>query len=42
MDYSDDDVLVMFTKGQKARMRAVFEPGGGRYDLYQNIIAIGN
>ncbi len=37
MDYSDDDVLVMFTKGQKERMRAVFEPGGGRYDLYLNI-----
>lgn len=36
MDGSNDESLIMFTKGQKERMRAVFEPGGGRSDLYEN------
>lgn len=37
MDYSNDESLIMFTKGQKQRMRAVFEEGGGRSDLFKNI-----
>ena len=30
MDYVDDFCMVMFSNGQKDRMRATFEPGGGR------------
>jgi len=30
MDYSDDTCLTLFTKGQKERVRAIFEPGGPR------------
>lgn len=31
MDFSDDRTLVMFTKGQTDRMRALFLPGGPRH-----------
>lgn len=30
MDYVNDDCMVMFSKGQKERMLALFEPGGAR------------
>ncbi len=30
MDYVNDNCMIMFTHGQKARMRATFEPGGPR------------
>lgn len=33
MDYSDDDCMNLFTLGQKARMRALFQPGGVRASL---------
>ena len=33
MDYSNDECYTLFTKGQKARMRALFEPGGPRESL---------
>jgi len=33
MDYSDDGCMNLFTQGQKARMRAVLEPGGYRSSL---------
>ncbi len=33
MDYSDDACMNMFTEGQKLRARALFEPGGDRYNL---------
>ncbi|TXB63477.1 M43 family zinc metalloprotease [Phaeodactylibacter luteus] len=33
MDYSDDACMNLFTEGQKARMRALFEPGGARASL---------
>ncbi|MFC5409401.1 zinc metalloprotease [Larkinella bovis] len=35
MDNVDDEAMYMFTSGQKARMRAVFAPGGGREALYK-------
>lgn len=31
MDFSSDVCMNLFTKGQKVRMRALFEPGGPRY-----------
>jgi hypothetical protein len=33
MDYSNDVCMNLFTQGQKARMRALFEPGGARASL---------
>ncbi len=33
MDQVNDDCMLMFTKGQMARMRAAFAPGGPRYAL---------
>ena len=33
MDYSDDGCMNLYTAGQKARMRALFEPGGFRASL---------
>ncbi|MBI5858746.1 MAG: T9SS type A sorting domain-containing protein [Sphingobacteriales bacterium] len=33
MDFTRDDCTNMFTKGQKARIKALFEPGGPRYSL---------
>jgi len=36
MDNQDDRAMYMFTNGQRERMRAVFEEGGGRHQLYLN------
>jgi len=36
MDNVNDSAMTMFTNGQKARMRAVFEKDGGRHSLYLN------
>ncbi len=36
MDTVDDEAMFMFTKGQKKRMRALFEEGGARRQLYLN------
>jgi len=33
MDFTNDACLVMFTKGQKQKMKALFELGGARYSL---------
>jgi len=33
MDFTNDACLVMFTKGQRQKMRALFEPGGARSSL---------
>src|SRR6266487_399199 len=33
MDFTNDDCLVMFTEGQKQKMRTLFEPGGPRYSI---------
>lgn len=33
MDFTNDDCLVMFTRGQKQKMRALFEPGGTRNSI---------
>ncbi len=33
MDFTNDACLVMFTKGQKQKMRALFEPGGARASI---------
>lgn len=33
MDFTDDMCMMMFTQGQRERMRALFEPGGPRYAL---------
>ncbi|MBK8555511.1 MAG: fibronectin type III domain-containing protein [Lewinellaceae bacterium] len=33
MDYTDDGCMNLFTTGQKARMQALFAPGGARYSL---------
>ena len=32
-DFTNDACLVMFTKGQKQKMRALFEPGGARSSI---------
>jgi len=37
MDYVADDAMIMFTKGQKERMRALFNEGGARRALYLNL-----
>lgn len=37
MDRVDDQSMYMFTNGQKQRMRALFNKGGQRRDLYLNI-----
>ncbi|MDW7694379.1 zinc metalloprotease [Flammeovirgaceae bacterium SG7u.111] len=36
MDYVHDDAMFMFTKGQKKRMRSLFDKGGARRELYLN------
>jgi len=36
MDFTNDACMNLFTKGQKARMQAVFEPGGARNSLLQS------
>ncbi|WP_417619472.1 zinc metalloprotease [Oceanihabitans sediminis] len=33
MDYVNDDCMYMFSKGQKSRMRAIFEAGGARASM---------
>jgi hypothetical protein len=33
MDFTNDDCLVMFTRGQKQKMRALFEPDGPRNSI---------
>lgn len=33
MDFTNDACLVMFSQGQKSRMRSLFEPGGARYSI---------
>ena len=33
MDFTNDDCLVMFTQGQKQKMRVLFESGGPRYSI---------
>lgn len=41
MDFTNDDCLVMFTNGQKQRMRASFQLGGPRYSiLFSNGLGI--
>ena len=41
MDFTDDACIVMFTKGQKQKMRALFEPGGAA--LFHSFVkCIGN
>ena len=37
MDYSDDISLYMFSNGQKARMQALFAPGGSRVSLLSSV-----
>ena len=37
MDYVADDAMYMFTKGQKERMRSLFNKGGDRRELYLNV-----
>ena len=37
MDYTNDGCRTMFTLGQKARMRALFEPGGARESLLSSM-----
>jgi hypothetical protein len=36
MDYSNDACMSMFSLGQKARMRALFVPGGARYSFVES------
>lgn len=36
MDYSDDEVMSIFTEGQKQRMRTVFDDGGARRKLAES------
>lgn len=38
MDYCDDPCLVMFTQGQKAAARALFDPGGDRESLANSAV----
>ena len=33
MDFTNDDCLVMFTNGQKQKMRRLFDSGGPRYSI---------
>lgn len=41
MDFTNDDCLVMFTQGQKQKMRALFEYGGPRYSiLFSNGLSV--
>ena len=35
MDYTDDRAMFMFSNDQKARMLAIFQPGGARYSFAQ-------
>ncbi len=37
MNYANDEAMYMFTIGQKERMRALFNEGGDRRELYLNI-----
>jgi hypothetical protein len=41
MDFTNDACLVMFTKGQKQKMRGLFEPGGARFSILSSN-ALGN
>ena len=36
MDRVPDDAMYMFTKGQKERIRNLFNEGGARRELYLN------
>ncbi|WP_422360720.1 M43 family zinc metalloprotease [Reichenbachiella sp.] len=38
MDYVDDDMMCLFTKGQKNRVYEFFEEEGARRDLYLNLV----
>jgi hypothetical protein len=37
MDYTSDACINLFTEGQKARMRTLFDPGGARYSLLSSL-----
>ncbi|MFT3704408.1 MAG: M43 family zinc metalloprotease [Agriterribacter sp.] len=36
MDFSDDACIIMFTNGQKQRMRSLFEPSGARASILES------